>query len=162
MATDTPDHEALQLEIQRLELETKKLELELKHEELRNQRQRRPRFVISPMWIPLLAAGFALFGSLGTTFVTARDRAQAEAIEQRKFEMAVVQEAIKGNDLRKAAIRLLFAARAGYIHLDDEQEKKLVSFVRGETSARPEEMLTFVQPKPAGKHHPPAAPAKRP
>jgi hypothetical protein len=162
MATDTPDHEGLQLEIQRLELETKKLELEIKHEELRNQRQRRPRFVVSPMWIPLLAAGFALFGSLGTTFVTARDRAQAEAIEQRKFEMAVVQEAIKGNDLHKTAVRLLFAARAGYIHLDDEQEKKLVAFARGETAARPEDVLTVVEPKPARKHSNPASPANRP
>src|SRR5436309_12262762 len=121
MSTDAPDHEALQMEIQRLEMETKKLELEIKHEELRNQRQRRPRVAISPVWIPLLAAGFALFGSLGTTFVTARDRVQAEALEQKKFEMALVQEAVKANDPHKVALRLLFASRAGYLHLNKKQ-----------------------------------------
>jgi len=154
MSTDAPDHEALELEIRRLELETKRLELEIKHEELRNQRQRRPRFTLSPVWIPLLAAGFALFGSFGTTFVTARDRAQAEAMEQKKFEMGIVQEANKGNDLHKTALRLLFAARAGYIHLTDEQEKKLMAFARREGS-QADIAEAIIQPKvPAGRRHP--------
>src|SRR5262249_52378859 len=134
MSNNAPDHEALQLEIQRLELETKRLELEIKHEELRNQQQRRPRFALSPVWIPLLAAGFALFGSLGTTFVTARDRLQAEALEQKKFEMALVEEALKGNDSHKTALRLLFAARAGYLRLNKQQEQTLLSVTRGDRS----------------------------
>jgi hypothetical protein len=69
-------------------METKKLELELQQEKLRNQRQRKLRAQISPVRIPLLAACLALFGSLGTTSAPARDRAQAEDIEQREFEMA--------------------------------------------------------------------------
>jgi len=133
------------------ELETKRLELEIKHDELRNQRQRRPRVAVSPVWIPLLAAGFALFGSIGTTMVTARDRAQAEAIEEKKFEMALVQEAVKGNDTRKTAQRLLFAARAGYIHLNKEQEQTLTSVARGERSLS-DVALAISQPKaPAGR-----------
>src|SRR5262249_44088629 len=113
--------------------------------------QRRPRFALSPVWIPLLAAGFALFGSLGTTFVTARDRLQAEALEQKKFEMALVEEALKGNDSHKTALRLLFAARAGYLRLNKQQEQTLLSVTRGDRSAG-DYALELVQPQaPAGR-----------
>jgi len=72
MSTDAPDHDALRIEIERLELEAKRLELEIKHEELRNQRQSRPRFVLSPVWIPLLASRCA-------TPVNQRDEARNQS-----------------------------------------------------------------------------------
>jgi hypothetical protein len=160
MSTDAPDHDSLRLEIERLELEAKRLELEIKHEELRNQRQRRPRFTLSPIWIPLIAAGFALFGSMGTTFVTARDRVQAEAMEEKKFEMALVSEAMKGNDARKSALRLLFAERAGYIRLTPKQEQTLIGLAGGQLSTS-DVALMLERPKSAtGRNRPAAAEGK--
>ena len=154
MSTDALNHDEIQLEIQRLELETKRLELQIKHDELRNQQQRRPRVAMSPVWIPLLAAGFALFGSLGTTFVQARDRAQAEALEQRKFEMNLVGEAVKANEPHRVAMRLLFAERAGFLHLNKKQEQTLLSIARGDRS-REDVVAAVLQPKaPASREKP--------
>jgi hypothetical protein len=133
MADDAPEHDDLRRQIERLELEAKRLELEIKHEELRNQRRGGRRLAISPVWIPVIGALFALCGSLGTAFVQERDRAQAEDLERLKFERAVLQDAIKEGDPKRAATRLIFASHAGFIHLTDQQEQRLSVVARGDT-----------------------------
>ena len=133
MADDAPEYDDLRRQIERLELEAKRIELEIKHEELRNQRRGGRRLAISPVWIPVIGALFALCGSLGTAFVQERDRAQAEDLERMKFERAVLQEAIKEGDPKRAATRLMFASHAGFIHLTERQEQRLSAVARGDT-----------------------------